>query len=65
MLVVAGSSRLPPVLAEQQAISNMIAHFGKGVFATVMDSFDYQRVRGREGREVALQHDHRLLGLCT
>ena len=30
--------------AEQEAISNMIAHFGSGVFATVMDSYDYQRV---------------------
>ena len=31
----------PP--AERQAISNMIQHFGSGVFATVMDSYNYQR----------------------
>ncbi|KAL4447532.1 hypothetical protein ABPG75_004751 [Micractinium tetrahymenae] len=29
--------------SERQAISNMISHFGEGVFATVMDSYDYQR----------------------
>ena len=28
---------------ERDAISNMISHFGGGIFATVMDSYDYQR----------------------
>ena len=28
---------------EQDAIRNMIHHFGGGIFATVMDSYDYQR----------------------
>ena len=38
----------PPTLphtAEREALSNMIARFGDGVFATVMDSYDYHRVR--------------------
>lgn len=29
--------------SERQAISNMISQFGSGIFATVMDSYDYQR----------------------
>jgi nicotinamide phosphoribosyltransferase len=28
---------------EREAILNMIDHFGSGIFATVMDSYDYQR----------------------
>jgi hypothetical protein len=40
---------LPPHPAERAAISNMIHHFGGGLFATVMDSYDYQRVRGERG----------------
>lgn len=34
----------PPSDAEREALSNMIARFGDGVFATVMDSYDYHRV---------------------
>ncbi len=30
--------------AEAAAISNMIQHFGSGIFASVMDSYDYERV---------------------
>ncbi len=29
---------------EQEAIENMINHFGTGVFACVMDSYDYAKV---------------------
>jgi nicotinamide phosphoribosyltransferase len=29
--------------SEREAIANMVARFGGGVFATVMDSYDYQR----------------------
>ncbi|EFN59608.1 hypothetical protein CHLNCDRAFT_133026 [Chlorella variabilis] len=29
--------------SERAAISNMVSHFGRGLFATVMDSYDYQR----------------------
>lgn len=29
--------------SERDAISNMISHFGGGIFATVMDSYDYQK----------------------
>lgn len=29
---------------ERAAIANMIAQFGGGIFATVMDSYDYQKV---------------------
>ena len=29
--------------SERDAIQNMIRHFGSGIFATVMDSYDYQR----------------------
>lgn len=29
--------------AEAAAISNMIQHFGTGIFATVMDSYDYEK----------------------
>jgi nicotinamide phosphoribosyltransferase len=29
--------------SEQDAILNMISHFGSGIFASVMDSYDYQR----------------------
>lgn len=35
---------------EQAAIENMIDHFGTGIFACVMDSYDYARVRGRGAR---------------
>ena len=28
---------------EQAAIENMIEHFGSGLFACVMDSYDYQK----------------------
>ena len=30
--------------AEADAIRNMIQHFGGGIFATVMDSYDYEKV---------------------
>jgi nicotinamide phosphoribosyltransferase len=29
--------------SERDAVLNMISHFGSGIFASVMDSFDYQR----------------------
>ena len=31
--------------SERAAIKNMIAHFGAGLFACVMDSYDYAKVR--------------------
>ena len=31
--------------SERQAIENMINHFGSGLFACVMDSYDYAAVR--------------------
>lgn len=30
--------------SEQAAIENMIDHFGSGIFACVMDSYDYVKV---------------------
>ena len=30
--------------SERAAIENMIAHFGSGLFACVMDSYDYSKV---------------------
>lgn len=35
--------------SEQAAIENMIDKFGSGVFACVMDSYDYAKVRGALG----------------
>ena len=32
---------------EQAAIENMIEHFGSGIFACVMDSYDYAKVCAR------------------
>lgn len=29
---------------EREAILNMISHFGSGIFACVMDSYDYAKV---------------------
>ena len=31
--------------SERQAIENMLSHFGSGLFACVMDSYDYAAVR--------------------
>lgn len=31
--------------SEREAIGNMIDHFGSGLFACVMDSYDYAKVR--------------------
>ncbi|KAI3429358.1 hypothetical protein D9Q98_005453 [Chlorella vulgaris] len=40
---------------ERAAISNMIDHFGGGLFATVMDSYDYQRALDEVVPAVAAQ----------
>jgi hypothetical protein len=46
---------------EQAAIENMIEHFGSGLFACVMDSYDYQKALsevGLNGDEKSLTPPH-------
>lgn len=45
--------------SEREAISNMIHHFGDGVFATVMDSYDYEKALKEVVPAVAAEKNER------